>query len=176
MGLVDQERNSQLLQGGIFLQPVQDFANLLNRRDDDRLALLKEARQVVGLPSNAHDVLQVRELLNVVADVRVQGLAVREDEHDIDQLLAAARLVQAVQTLSQPADRERLAAARRVVDQILAADVPLFREVGRDVLGQLPHHAALMVARVNRVRRAGGLVFLHFARRDVQQEERQRLQ
>ena len=40
--------------------------------------------------------LQVRELLDGLSNVGVQGLAIRQDEHDIHELVACARLEQAV--------------------------------------------------------------------------------
>src|SRR3990167_260467 len=48
MGLINQKGNAQFFQRGIFLQLLQDFLNLLDCRDNDRLSLLQEARQVVG--------------------------------------------------------------------------------------------------------------------------------
>ncbi len=65
---------------GFFSSLLQHPGELLLRGDDDRLALLQEARQVVGLPGDAHHVLEVGELLDVVPDVRVERFAVGEDE------------------------------------------------------------------------------------------------
>ena len=55
--------------------------------------LLEEARQVLGLPRQPHHVLEVREVLDVLPDVRVERFAVREDEHHVHQLLVRAGLV-----------------------------------------------------------------------------------
>ena len=132
----------------------QHPGELLLRGDDDRLALFQEARQVVGLAREAHHVFQVGEILDVLADVRVERFAVGEDERDVHQLLARAGLEQAVQPVGQPADGQRLAAAGGVIDEILPADVALGGEMRRDVLGHLPHQTALMVAREHRERRA----------------------
>ena len=96
---------------------------------------------------HAHHVLQVGEILDVLPDVRVERFAVGEDEHDVHQLLARAGLEEAVQPVGQPADRERLAAAGGMVDEILAADVAGRGEMRRDVVRHFPHHAALVVAR-----------------------------
>ena len=80
VGLVDQEGDAQLLQFRVLFDFLQHPGELLLRGDDDRLALLQEARQVVGLSRQAHHVLQVGELLDVLPDVRVERFAVGEDE------------------------------------------------------------------------------------------------
>ena len=176
VGLVDQERHAQLLQFRVLLDLLQHPGELLLRGDDDRLALLEEARQVVGLPRQAHHILEVRELLDVLPDVRVERFAVGEDEHDVHQLLVRAGLEQAVQAVGQPADGQRLAAAGGMVGQILSADVAGRGEVRRDVVRHLPHHAALVVAREDGEGRALRLVLLRLALGHADEEERQRLQ
>ena len=173
---VDQERHAQFLQFRVLLDLLQHPGELLLGRDDDRLALLEEARQVVRLPRQTHHVLQVRELLDVLPDVRVERLAVGEDEDDIHQLLARAGLEEAVQPVGQPADGERLAAAGGMIDQVLAPDVAGRGEVRRDVVGHLAHHAALVVAREDGERRSLRLVLLGLALGHADEKERQRLQ
>ena len=174
--LVDQERHAQVLQLRVLLDLLQHPGELLLRGDDDRLALLQETRQVVRLPRQAHHVLQVRELLDVLADVGVERLAVREDEDDVHQLVAGAGLEQAVQPVGQPADRQRLAAAGRVVDQILAPDVARRSEMRHGIVGHLPHHAALVVARQDGEGRPLRPVLFGLALGHADQKERQRLQ
>ena len=121
VGFVDQERDPQLLQFRVVLNLVQHPGELLLRGDDDRLALLEEARQVVGLLGDAHHVLQVGEVVDVLAGCCVERFAVGEDERDVHQLLVRAGLEEAVQPVGQPADGERLAAAGGMVGQILFA-------------------------------------------------------
>ena len=134
---VDQERHTQILQFGVLLDLLQHPGELLLRGDDDRLALLQETRQVVGLPRQAHHVLQVRELLDVLPDVCIERLPVGEDEDDVHQLVARAGLEQAVQPVGQPADGERLAAAGGVVDEVFPPDVAGRGEMRRRIVGHL---------------------------------------
>ena len=54
----------------------------------------------------------MRELLYVLTDVGVQGLAVGKDEDNVDHLLTCAGFEKAVQSVSKPADRQRLATPR----------------------------------------------------------------
>ncbi len=45
------------------------------------LRSFEEARQVVRLPRQADDIFEVREVLDVVLDIRVERFPVGEDEH-----------------------------------------------------------------------------------------------
>ena len=176
VGFINQEGDPQFLQFGVLLDLVQHPGELLLRGDDDRLALLEEARQVVGLPRQTDDVLQVREVLDVVLDIRVERFPVGEDEHHVHQLLVRAGLEQAVQAVRQPADGQRLAAAGGMIDEILAADVALGGEVRRDVVRHLPHRAALVVAREQGEGRTLRLVVLRVALGHADEEERERFE
>ena len=121
--LVNQKSHAQRLQHRVVLDLVQHPGKLLLRGHDDRLALRHEARQIVCLAGQAHHLFQVGEVLQVFPHIGVQRLAVGQDEHHVHQLLAGAGLEQAVQPVCQPAHGERLAAACRMVDQVLAANV-----------------------------------------------------
>ena len=146
VGFIDEERHAQLLQSGFFLNLLQHPGELLLRGDDDRLPLFEKARQIVRLLREAHHVLQMRELLDVFPDIRIERFPVGEDEDQIHQLLVRARLEQAVQPVGQPADGQRLAAAGGMVDEILLRRCHPSRRNGRDVIGHFPHHAALVIA------------------------------
>ena len=149
VGFINQESNAHLFQIGILLNLFQHPSELLLGGDNDRPAFLQKTRQVFGFPCQSHHVLQVSELLDVLADVGVERLTIRQDEDDIHQLVGGSRLEQAVQPVGQPADGKRLAAARRVVDEVLAPDVARLGEMRYGIVGHLTHHAALVVARQN---------------------------
>ena len=69
---------------------LQHVSELLLRGDDDRLAVLEEARQVVGFLGDAHHVFQVRKIRDVLPDVGVERFAVGKDERDVHQLFVRA--------------------------------------------------------------------------------------
>ncbi len=81
-----------------------------------------------------------------------------------------------MQAVGQPADGQRLAAAGGMIDEILAADVGLRGKVRRDVIGHLPHHAALVVAREQGEGRTLRLVVLRLALGHADEEERERFE
>ena len=160
-----------MLEGRVAFEFVQHPRELLLRGDDDRLAIVEETRQVVGMLRDAHHVFQVREIRDVLADVRVERFAVGEDEGDVHQLVARAGFEEAVQTVGEPANRECFAAAGRVLREVFASDVAGGGEVSRNVRRDFPHQASLMVARENRERETFRLVVLRFAFGDANQEK-----
>ena len=113
----------------------------------------------------AHHVFEMRELLDVLPDVRVERFAVGEDEDHVHQLFVGAGLEEAVQPVGEPADGERFAAAGGMVDQILPPDVAGRGEMLQGIIGHLAHHAALVVAREDREGRALRLVLFGLALR-----------
>ena len=176
MGLINQKGDAQVLERRVFLKLLQHVGELLLRGDDDRFAILKEARQVVGFLGDAHHVFQVGEVRDVLPNIRVERFAVGEDERNVHQFFVRARVVEAVQAVRQPADRERLAAPGRVVGEILFADVALVGEVRSDVLRDFPHQPALMVAWEQGEGRALLYITLRLAFGHADQEERECLQ
>lgn len=173
---INQERNAQLLQLRVVLNLVEDPSELLLGGDNDRFVLFEKARQVFRAVCQTHHVLEMSEVDNVAADVVVERRAVGEDERDVHQLLVRARLVEAVQPVGEPADRERLSAARRVLRQVFAPDVAVLGKVRRDIFRDLSHQAGLMVAREDRERLALRLVALGVALGHMHQKERKCLQ
>ena len=135
VSLINQERDAQVLQRRILLEFFQHPGEFLLRGDDDRFAVIEKARQVVGLSGDAHHVFQVDEIGDVFPDVGVERFAVGEDERDVHQLFIRAGLEQAVQTVGEPADGKRFAAAGGMVGQIFFADVTPGGEMGSDVVG-----------------------------------------
>jgi hypothetical protein len=173
MGLVDQKGHPQTLEVRIILDLLQHPDELLLSGHDDRLTLLQQARQMVSLACQTHHVLEVREVLEIVPDVGIERFAVRQDEDDVHQLLAGARLEEAVKPVRKPADGECLAAPGRMADQIFPTDVPRRREMRRGIVRDLPHHATLVITRQNGDGRAFRLIVLGLAVRHPNQEERQ---
>ena len=96
MGLVDQEGHAQILQPFVIRDLVEDVVKLLLGGDDDLLTVPEETRKVARPLSVAHHVLEVGELLDVLADVLVERLPVREQENHVHHLFGGARLVEAV--------------------------------------------------------------------------------
>ena len=94
----------QALQRRGILEFLQHPGKLLLRGDNDRLAVFEKARQVVGFLGDAHHVFQMGKFLDVLTDIRIERFAVSEDKRDVYQLLTCAKLVEAVQTVCQPAD------------------------------------------------------------------------
>ena len=108
-------RNATALQFRVLLNLIQHPSELLLRGDDDGFPFLEETGQIVSLHRDADNVLEVSELIDVLPNVCIQRLSIGENQGDVDQLLVRAWLVEAVQPVSQPADRKRLAAASRVI-------------------------------------------------------------
>jgi hypothetical protein len=68
--------------------------------------LFQKAQEVVGVLRNTHHVLEMGELIHVLADVRIKRFAVREDEGDVHQFLIRAGLEEAVhRSASQQMDK-----------------------------------------------------------------------
>src|SRR5688500_11121907 len=113
------------------------------------------------------------ELLDIGPNVRVQRLAIGEDENDVDKFLVSPWLEETVQPLRKPADRKGLATARRVINEVLPTDRPTLGEVRESVVRDASNHSALVVPREDGI---GGLlwfVLFRLALVDVKQEEGQ---
>ena len=95
-------------------------------------------RVLLDLPNHAALVL---ELVDRVLELLVEDHAVRRDDHAVEHALVDV-VVQRRQTVSQPADGVALAAARRVLDQVVAAHA-----LGPSHPHQLSDRIELVVAR-----------------------------
>ena len=137
MRLVDDDGEGLAALGGDL---VEDEGELLHRRDDDLLALLDELAQIAGALGVAHRRAHLHELLDGLLDLVVEDAPVGDHDHRVEHLLAAA--LDADELVREPGDGVRLAAARRVLDQVALA-----RAVGAHIGQGLPHHAELVVAR-----------------------------
>jgi hypothetical protein len=135
--LVDDDGEGLAALGGDL---VEDEGELLHRRDDDLLALLDELAQVAGALGVAHGRAHLHELLDGRLDLAVEDAPVGHHDDRVEDLLLVA--LQADELVREPGDGVRLAAARRVLDQVALA-----RAVGAHVGQRLPHHAELVVAR-----------------------------
>jgi hypothetical protein len=78
---INEERDTEVLEFGLVLEFVEYPGELLLGRDNDRLAILQEPREILGFAREPNDVFEVREVLNIILDVRIEGFAVGEDEH-----------------------------------------------------------------------------------------------
>lgn len=171
VGFIDEEGDAEGFKlGGVF-ELVEDPGEFLLGGDDDGFALTEEAGEVFGFVGQADDVFEMGEFLDVVADVFVEGAAVGEDENYIHQLLIVDGVVEAVEAVGKPADGEGFAAAGGVVDEDFAPDVPGGGEVGKDVIGEAAHHAALVVAGEDGEGRAGRFVSIGILFGDADEEE-----
>ena len=112
------------------------------------------------------------KFVDVLANVRIERFSIREDESDIDQLLACAGLVEAVETVGEPADGKRFAAARRMIGQILVPDIAGAGEVIGDVRRHVADQPRLMIAREQRKGRTRRFVFFRFSLRARGRERR----
>ena len=119
---------------------VEDEGELLHRRDDDLLALLDELAQVAGVLGVAHGRAHLHELLDGRLDLVVEQAPVGHHDDRVEDLLVVA--LQTDELVREPGDGVRLAASRRVLDQVALA-----RAAGAHVRQRLPHHAELVVAR-----------------------------
>ena len=137
MGLVDDD--GELAPPVLVADGVQDERELLDGGDDDPLAILKQGAEMAGAFGMAHDRANLGEVLDGVPYLLVQYLAVRDDDGRIEERLAV--LLQPDELVGQPRDRVRLAATRRVLNQILRADSP-----GGCVSQEPTHHVQLVVA------------------------------
>ena len=117
---------------------LTDEGELLDRRDDDLLALLDEPAQVARMLGVPHGRPHLGVLADRVADLLVQDAAVGDDDDRVEDRRAVP--FQRDQLMGQPGDREALAAARRVLDQIALA-CPVLAGVGQEPA----HHFELLV-------------------------------
>ena len=104
-----------------------------------RLPSWSSVRRMARALGVAHDGADLGELLDGVPDLLVQQPPVGDHDHRIEERLAVP--LQPDELVAQPGDGVGLAAARRVLDQILGADSPTGH-----VRQQLAHHVELVVA------------------------------
>ena len=138
MRLVDDDREgpSPLLVADL----VEDEGELLDRRDDDLLALGDELSQVRRLLRMPHRGPHLRVLPDRIADLLVQDTAVGYDDDGVED--ARAVPLQRDELMSQPSDRIALATAGRVLNQI-----PSSGAVCPGVLQEPAHHVELLIPR-----------------------------
>src|SRR5690606_10153876 len=119
---------------------VEDERELLHRGDDDLLPLGDELAQVARVLGVADGGADLRELFDGVTDLLVENTTVGNDDDRVEDRHAILR--EADELVRQPRDRVRLAAARRVLDQVALAGAVLAR------VGEQPaHHVELVEAR-----------------------------
>jgi hypothetical protein len=126
---------------------VEDEGKFLHRRDDDLPALFDEPAQVaraLGVPDGRAD---LHELPDRGLDLVVEQAPVGDHDHRVENLPVGlirriAVALQADQLVRQPGDRIRLAAARRVLDQVTPA-----RSMGTHIGQRLAHKPKLVIAR-----------------------------
>ena len=112
---------------------------LLNRRDDDLLALLDERPQAARTLRVPHGGGDLRVLPDRVVDLLIKDDPVGDDDDRVEDGCVVLR--EADQLVGQPGDGVALAAARRVLDQVASAS-PVSCGVGQ----QTAHHVELVVA------------------------------
>ena len=137
MGLIDDD--GELAAPVLVADGVQDEGKLLDSGDGYSLAPLKERSEVAGGLGMAHDGADLGELLDRVPYLLVQHPPVRDDDHGVED--GRIVLLQSYQLVGEPRDGVGLAAARRVLDQILGTDSPTGC-VGQ----QSAHHVQLVIA------------------------------
>ena len=120
MGLVNDE--GERVPAVLVADRVEDVRELLHRGDDDPLAVLEQGAEMARVVGMSHDGPNLRELLDGVLDLLVQHPPVRHHDHRIDERLTVP--LQPDQLVGQPGDGVGLAAAGRVLNQILVADSP----------------------------------------------------
>ncbi len=119
---------------------VQDERKLLHRGDDDLLALGEKQAQVARVLRVPHRGAHLRELLDGVADLLVEDAPVGDDDDRVEDWSLGLR--KADELVRKPGNRVRLAAARRVLDQIAPARAAHLR------VGEQPaQHVELVIAR-----------------------------
>ena len=121
-----------------FADLLTNEGKFLDRRDDDLLALLDEPAQIARSLGVPHGRPHLGVLPDRVADLLVQYASVGDDDDRVEDQRAV--LLQRNQLMGQPGDREALAAARRVLDQIALAR-PVLAGVGQESA----HHLELLV-------------------------------
>ena len=126
---------------------VEDEGKFLHRRDDDLPALFDEPAQVaraLGVPDGRAD---LHELPDRGLDLVVEQAPVGDHDHRVENLPVGlirriAVALQADQLVRQPGDRIRLAATRRVLDQVTPA-----LSMGTHIGQRLAHKPKLVIAR-----------------------------
>ena len=104
---------------GQLQQLARDERELLQRRDDDRHGVLERLGELPrALVDPLHDAALVLELVDRVLKLLVEHHAVGHHDHAVEDALVG-RVVQRRQPVRQPADGVALAAAGRVLDQVV---------------------------------------------------------
>ena len=93
------------------------------------------------------DVFQVRELLDVLADVRVERFAVGQDEHDVDQLSFVPGLKRLCSRSASQQIESVLPLPAEWLIRYLRPMSPVAAKCATASSATLPHHAALVIAR-----------------------------
>lgn len=106
---IDQERNPQPFELRVFLKFLQYPGEFLLGGDDYWTPLRDVSLKIIRFPSYPDDVVEMREVLDLIANVFIQRPAISKNEDHIHQLLTGASLEQAVQAIRKPADSERFA-------------------------------------------------------------------
>jgi len=136
----------QVVRPGCPQQAAQHKGKFLQRGHHDLGAVDQCRGQLAGVLVNGLDhALGMLDLVNGILQLPVQHLAVGDHDHAVVDLLVLRR-VQAGQPVGEPGDGVSLAAASRMLDQIVAAG-PLLARAGH----LLAHGIQLMVARKNHI-------------------------
>ena len=113
MRLVDDDGEAVARQRVDLLGDVGEF---LQRGDDDALARLQRALQLVrGLLDVLHQSAYLLEVAHVLLQLAVQHAAVGDDDDSVEDRRVGG-VVERGQLVRQPGDGEALAAARAVLD------------------------------------------------------------
>jgi hypothetical protein len=119
---------------------LEDERELLHRRDDDLLTVGDEIPKVARMLGVADRRAHLRELLDGIADLLVEDLAVGDDD---DRVEGRCRILRETDELvREPRDGVRLAAPGRVLDQVPATGASLL-----GVREEAVNDVELMVAR-----------------------------
>ena len=123
-------------------QLARDERELLQRRDDDRHRILERLGELPrAFVDPLHDTALVLELVDRVLKLLVEHHAVGHHDHAVEDALVG-RVVQGREPMRQPADRVALAAAGRVLDEVVVPHTLAARGVH-----QHAHRLKLVVAR-----------------------------
>ena len=123
-------------------EALHDERELLQRRDDDLRAVDERRRELLRvLVDGLHHALGVLDLVDGVLQLAVEDAPVGDDDDAVEDLLVGGG-VQAREAVREPRDAVRLAAARRVLDEVVAP-----RPVGAGRLDEPVDGVELVVAR-----------------------------
>ena len=123
-------------------QSAQYEGEFLQRRDHDLRAVDQRRGQLLRvLVDRLHHTLCVLDLIDRILKLCIEHAPVGDDDHAVEDLLVA-RVVEARQPMREPRDAVGLAAARGMLDEVVAAGAFLSRR-GHDS----SHCVELMVAR-----------------------------